>query len=178
MVEYLPHQIKLAEMEFACGVMPKTENALHRLALDVSEFQAYTVQRDLNDLNDLAEDLHAGEWAQLTQAADASLVHVIFNNLSATQKEVLRSLLAEEYTTLTEVQVTRLGCAIELSPADWDKLEALDYLEEVAPALVRAGAINNTVEYEGHYGSVVYFDVFSGDDPKRVVDALRILLKE
>ena len=91
--EYLPHQIKLAEMEFVCWVMPKTENALRRLALDVSQFQAYTVQQDLDGL---AEDLHAGEWAQLTQAADASLVHVIFNNLSAAQKEVLRSLLSED----------------------------------------------------------------------------------
>lgn len=96
MVEYLPHQIKLAEMEFVSWVMPKTENALRRLALDVSQFQAYTVQDDLDDLDDLAEDLHAGEWAQLTQAADASLVHVIFNNLSAAQKEVLRSLLSED----------------------------------------------------------------------------------
>ena len=91
--EYLPHQIKLAEMEFVCWVMPKTENALRRLALDVSQFQAYAVQQDLNGL---AEDLHSGEWAQLTQAADASLVHVIFNNLRAAQKEVLRSLLAED----------------------------------------------------------------------------------
>ena len=91
--EHLPHQVKLAEMEFACWVMPKTENALRRLALDINEFQSYTVRQDLDGL---AEDLHAGEWAQLTQAASASLAHVIFNNLSADQKEVLRSLLAQE----------------------------------------------------------------------------------
>lgn len=92
MTEPLPHHAKLAEMEFVPGVMPKTENALRRLALDISQFQSYTVQQDLDDL---ADDLQDGEWAQLTQAADASLAQVIFNNLSATQKEVLRSLLAE-----------------------------------------------------------------------------------
>lgn len=91
--QYLPHQVKLAEMEFVVGVMPKTENALRRLALDLSQFQAYTVQQDLNYLS---PDLWDGEGAQLTQAADASLVHVIFNNLSAAQKEALRSLLAQE----------------------------------------------------------------------------------
>lgn len=91
--QYLPHQVKLAEMEFVCWVMPKTENALRRLALDLSQFQADTVQQDLDGL---AEDLHAGERGQLAQAADASLAHVIFNNLSADQKEVLRSLLAED----------------------------------------------------------------------------------
>lgn len=91
--QYLPHQVKLAEMEFVCGVMPKTENALRRLALDINVFQSYTVRQDLDGL---AEDLHAGERGQLTQAADASLAHVIFNNLSADQKEVLRSLLAQE----------------------------------------------------------------------------------
>ena len=91
--QYLPHQVKLAEMEFVCWVMPKTENALRRLALDLSQFQADMVQQDLDGL---AEDLHAGERGQLTQAASASLAHVIFNNLSADQKEVLRSLLAED----------------------------------------------------------------------------------
>ena len=30
--------------------------------------------------------------------------------------------------TLMTVQVTRLGCAVELSSEDWDKLQALDYL--------------------------------------------------
>ena len=91
--QYLPHQIKLAEMEFVVGVMPKTENALRRLALDINVFQSYTVRQDFDGL---AEDLHAGERGQLTQAASASLAHVIFNNLNADQKEVLRSLLAKE----------------------------------------------------------------------------------
>ena len=80
--------------------------------------------------------------------------------------------------TLMTVQVTRLGCAVELSSEDWDKLQALDYLEEVAPTLVRAGAIKNTVEYEGYFGSCLYFDVFSDDDPQRVVEALRSLLAQ
>lgn len=75
------------------GMMPKTDNALRRLALDISQFQSYTVQQDLDDL---ADDLQDGEWAQLTQAADASLAHVIVNNLSAAQKEALRSLLAKD----------------------------------------------------------------------------------
>lgn len=93
MTEPLPHQVKLTQMEFVPGVMPKTENALRRLALDISQFQSYTVQADLDDLTD---DLNPGEWEQLTKPADASLTHIIFKNLSAAQKEVLRSLLAED----------------------------------------------------------------------------------
>lgn len=89
----LPHHTKLAEMEFVLGAMRNTDSELKRIAEILDCFQRGVVQFDLDQM---AEELHDGEWPQLTQAADASLAHVIFNNLSAAQKEVLRSLLAEE----------------------------------------------------------------------------------
>ena len=90
--QYLPHQVKLAEMEFLTLTMRRTDAALDNLGSAVRCFGIPV----MDDLNYLSHDLQDGEWAQLTQAADASLVHVIFNNLSADQKEVLRSLLAKE----------------------------------------------------------------------------------
>ena len=88
----LPHQIKLAEMEFVPTALRNTDSELKRIAEILDCYQRGVVQFDLDQM---ADELQAGEWAPLTQAADASLAHVIFNNLSAAQKEVLRSLLAE-----------------------------------------------------------------------------------
>lgn len=92
MTEPLPHHVKLAEFEFVLGAMRNTDALLKSLADTLEDYNRYEVQADLDYLT---VDLQPGEWEQLTQAADASLAHVIFNNLSATQKEVLRSLLAE-----------------------------------------------------------------------------------
>ena len=90
--QHLPHQVKLTEMEFLTLTMRRTDAALDNLGSAVRCFGIPV----MDDLNYLSHDLQDGEWAQLTQAADASLVHVIFNNLSAAQKEVLRSLLAQD----------------------------------------------------------------------------------
>ena len=91
MDEYLPHEIKLCEMEFNSNHMRRTDQELRLIDVVLSEFQT-KVQRDLDDL---ADDLDTNEWAQLTQAADTSLAHIIFKNMSAAQKEVLISLLSE-----------------------------------------------------------------------------------
>lgn len=91
MNEYLPHEIKLCEMEFNSNHMRRTDQELRLIGVVLSEFQT-KVQRDLDDL---ADDLDTNEWAQLTQASDASLAHIIFKNMSAAQKEVLISLLSE-----------------------------------------------------------------------------------
>lgn len=90
MDEYLPHEIKLCEMEFS-NHMRRTDQELRLIGNILCEFQT-KVQ---SDLDDLAEDLDTNEWAQLTQAADASLAHIIFKNMSTAQKEVLNSLLSE-----------------------------------------------------------------------------------
>lgn len=92
MDEYLPHEIKLCEMEFSNhNHMRRTDQELRLIGNILYEFQT-KVQ---SDLDDLADDLDTNEWAQLTQAADASLAHIIFKNMSAAQKEVLISLLSE-----------------------------------------------------------------------------------
>ena len=91
MDEHLPHEIKLCEMEFNSDHMRRTDQELRFIGKVLSEFQ--TITQD--DLDYLANDLDTNEWAQLTQAADASLAHIIFKNMSAAQKEVLISLLSE-----------------------------------------------------------------------------------
>ena len=88
MDEHLPHEIKLCEMEFNSNHMRRTDQELRFIGKVLSEFQTRTQ-------DDLADDLDTNEWAQLTQAADASLAHIIFKNMSAAQKEVLISLLSE-----------------------------------------------------------------------------------
>ena len=88
MDEHLPHEIKLCEMEFNSDHMRRTDQELRFIGKVLSEFQTRTQ-------DDLADDLDTNEWAQLTQAADASLAHIIFKNMSAAQKEVLISLLSE-----------------------------------------------------------------------------------
>lgn len=91
MNKHLPHRIKLYEMEFKSNYMRQTDQELRLIGVVLSEFQT-KVQRDLDDL---ADDLNTNKWDQLTQAADASLAHIIFKNMSAAQKEVLISLLSE-----------------------------------------------------------------------------------
>ena len=71
--------------------MRRTNQELRFIGKVLSEFQT----RTQDDLDDLADDLNTNKWAQLTQAADASLAHIIFKNMSAAQKEVLISLLSE-----------------------------------------------------------------------------------
>ena len=88
MDEHLPHEIKLCEKEFNSDHMRRIDQELRLIGVILSEFQT-KVQRDL------ADDLNTNKWAQLTQAADASLAHIIFKNMSAAQKEVLISLLSE-----------------------------------------------------------------------------------
>ena len=88
MDEHLPHEIKLCEMEFNSDHMRRTDQELRFIGKVLSEFQTRTQ-------DDLADDLDTNKWAQLTQAADASLAHIIFKNMSAAQKEVLISLLSE-----------------------------------------------------------------------------------
>ena len=88
MDEHLPHEIKLCEMEFNSDHMRRTDQELRFIGKVLSEFQTRTQ-------DDLADNLDTNEWAQLTQAADASLAHIIFKNMSAAQKEVLISLLSE-----------------------------------------------------------------------------------
>jgi len=78
-------------MEFKSNYMRQTDQELRLIGVVLSEFQT-KVQRDLDDL---ADDLNKNKWDQLTQAADASLAHIIFKNMSAAQKEVLISLLSE-----------------------------------------------------------------------------------
>lgn len=90
MDEHLPHEIKLCEMEFNSDHMRRIDQELRLIGVVLSEFQA-KVQRDLDDF---VEDLDTNEWAALTQAASASLAHIIFRNMSAAQKEVLLSLLS------------------------------------------------------------------------------------
>ena len=91
--QHLPHQVKLAEMEFGPLVMPVTDCALKHLGGFISLFYVSMVKPDLMMLG---HSLTQDEWLQLGRAASASLAHVIFNNLNADQKEVLRSLLAKE----------------------------------------------------------------------------------
>lgn len=73
-------------------------------------------------------------------------------------------------------EIARIQCSIELSEAQWNKLQELDYLDVVNPALVEAGAWSGTVEYEGHSGMFLYFTADNPTDAEKVARKLEELL--
>lgn len=70
------------------------------------------------------------------------------------------------------LEITRLQCAIPLNAVEWDRLERLDYLDVVNPTQVKAGALDSTAEYNGHFGRNVFFTVNSKVEGEQVLTAL------
>lgn len=73
-------------------------------------------------------------------------------------------------------EITQHACCISVSVEQFIELEKLDSLEVVFPALEKAGAVKGTIEYSGHFGPNVFFDIENGKDPQQVARALSALI--
>lgn len=75
-----------------------------------------------------------------------------------------------------QVKITRHECCIELDKDQWSRLEKLDFLDVVNPALVKVGVLNGTVEYDGHFGSNIFYTVDADADQSAIVQVLTDLI--
>jgi hypothetical protein len=73
---------------------------------------------------------------------------------------------------------TRLQCTVELTEAELQVLDGLDFVEVVQPRLVAAGALQNSVEYNSHFGAAVYFAVNGAADADGVLSSVKELVRE
>jgi hypothetical protein len=53
---------------------------------------------------------------------------------------------------------TRVSFVIELNLLQWTRLNDLDY-RDVDEAIAKAGAVRNSLVFDGHFGMNVYFSV-------------------
>lgn len=60
-----------------------------------------------------------------------------------------------------ELELQTGNYCVELTPDQWDRLNALDYTNVVACALNGVGAYS--VEYNGHFGRAIYFTALPND---------------
>lgn len=72
-------------------------------------------------------------------------------------------------------EVTGYNCCVELSIEQFKKLDKMDYLDFVMPALEKLGA--SDIEYNGHFGAAVFFHAENLDDAKKVTDKIEEMLK-
>jgi RNA binding exosome subunit len=72
-------------------------------------------------------------------------------------------------------QVTGYQCYIELSINQFKKLDKIDYLDVVMPALEKLGA--SDIEYNGHFGAAIFFNTENLEDAQKVTDKIEELLK-
>ena len=125
---------------------------------------------------DLAERLApaAPEDAQLEQ-----LFHKYVGTsweFTTPQRDYAKAMVGLVATATLRAEVTEQACCIEVPLKKFEELQEMDYLEVVEPALVKAGAMRGTVEYEGHFDPNVFFRIEVGKDPQRVAAALSELL--
>lgn len=72
-------------------------------------------------------------------------------------------------------EVTGYQCCIELSIKQFEKLESIDYLDVVMPKLEKLGA--SDIEYDGHFGSYVYFHVHTQEEAQKVTEKIQEMIK-
>ena len=72
-------------------------------------------------------------------------------------------------------QVTGYQCQIELSINQFKKLDKMDYLDVVMPALEKLGA--SDIEYNGHFGAAVFFHVENLEDAQKVTEKIEEMIK-
>lgn len=95
------------------------------------------------------------------------------------QREYARAIASLGVAPVEEglrAQITQYGCCITLSVEQFLELEKLDSLDVVFPALQQAGAVRDTIEYNGHFGPVVFFEIEADKNPQQVAAALTELL--
>lgn len=73
-----------------------------------------------------------------------------------------------------QYEVTGYQCSVELSLVQFDKLEAIDYLDVVMPNLEKLGASN--IEYNGHFGSAIFFTTNTLEEANQVTEKVEEML--
>jgi len=74
----------------------------------------------------------------------------------------------------TQFGIDRIECSLPLTEGDYEALEAHDYLDVVLPLLESKGADN--VEYNGHFGSTIFWRCENEKEAREIVDAIFSLL--
>lgn len=77
--------------------------------------------------------------------------------------------------------VTQISYCVPLSDAQWFTLtrrdESGDERDDIIPALLKAGVVSGTIEYNGHFGRNIFFAVEKEAHLARVLKRLEKLLK-
>lgn len=73
-----------------------------------------------------------------------------------------------------KAQLRSSNYVIALTPEQYDKLESMDFLYEVEPRLRAVGAYH--IDYNGHFGNNIFFDVKSDTDISVIETELKIML--
>lgn len=93
------------------------------------------------------------------------------------QREYARAIASLPLEPGLRAQITGHSCCIDVSVEQMLKLLDMDG-QEVSAALENAGADKGSIEYDGHFGPHVFFDIDEGKDPQPVAAALQELLAE
>ena len=72
-------------------------------------------------------------------------------------------------------EITGYQCCIELSIKEFEQLEKIDYLDVVMPKLENLGATE--IEYNGHFGSYIYFHVNTQEEAQQVTEKIQEMIK-
>ena len=72
-------------------------------------------------------------------------------------------------------EVSRYHCTVELTVEQFLKLDELDYLDFVMPELKKVGGYD--IEYDGHFGTNVFFICDNLEDAQKVTERIEIMLK-
>ena len=69
---------------------------------------------------------------------------------------------------MTNIVFTRHSCVLDLTNEQWERLNSLSqhYLDDakIFSKVFGLGVVNGSIEYSGHYGRAIYFDVDDGSD--------------
>ena len=69
---------------------------------------------------------------------------------------------------MTNIVFTRHSCVLDLTNVQWDRLNSLSqhYLDDakIFSKAFDLGVVNGSIEYSGHYGRAIYFDVDAESD--------------
>lgn len=69
---------------------------------------------------------------------------------------------------MTNIVFTRHSCVLDLTNVQWDRLNSLSqhYLDDakIFAKSFDLGVVNGSIEYSGHYGRAIYFDVDAESD--------------
>ena len=64
---------------------------------------------------------------------------------------------------MTNIVFTRHSCVLDLTNEQWERLNCLSqhYLDDakIFSKAFDLGVVNGSIEYSGHYGRAIYFDV-------------------